>query len=243
MIISAEMSKSFEDVNKMNDAVIVARVEMNPSKLMSKLADAILGEVDRLVPYVGYKLTASLTSEDILKYLKTLTWMRCEHVQDAPDKAFAPYRNLYRRVEVPVLAYQLFIAMGNAFDKDYAIKFLPTYSIESKDVLSLQEMQQLSDIFLNLRTRGFASVTGMPNTREGELDFMAMCHVEEVVKSYRNSHPVYGFLAAFFAQQQLNEITGTMCRVVYGYDTDYAMYVQSIMQSLTAKQPEVGHEP
>lgn len=242
-MISGTLSAAFEDSKITNDAVIVARVEMNPSKLMSHLADAILGEIERLVPYVGYKPTAQLESKDILKYLKTLTWMRCEHVQAAPDKSFLPYRNLYRVVEVPVLAYQLFIAMGNAYDKDYAIKFLPTYSIESEDLLSLQEMQQLSDILLNIRTRGFASVSGMPNSRDGELDFMAMCHVEETVKSYRNSHPVYGFLAAFFAQQQLNQITGTMSRVIYGFDTDYELYITSVMRSLTAKQPEVGHEP
>jgi len=238
-MINSALSSAFKDVNTVNDASITVQVDVSPSKLMLKLSEGLMNEVTRLVPYAGYKPTADLSSEDILKYLKTLTWCRCQTTKDVQDKAFRPYRNLQKHLEVPVLAYQLFISMGVAFDRDYSIRFLPAYSIESADLLSPEEMSYVSDIFTALRRYGFASVVGMPVSREGELDFMAMCHVEEVVRSYRNSHPVYGFLASFFAQQHLNEITGTMCRIVYGYDSDYQWYISSLLATLKAEQPEV----
>jgi hypothetical protein len=243
-MISSTLEVAFQPKMNWRDATIAVRVQVTPSKLMSQLADGLMNEVWRLVPYSEYKPTADLTSEDILKYLKTLTWMRCRYVTSdfSEAKAFAEYRNLYHRVEVPALAYQLFLCVGEAYDRDYAIKFLPEYQIESSDLLSVEDMSNLSDLLVNLRTIGFASVTGMPHDREGELDFMAMSHVEELSRSYRNSHPVYGFLASFFAQQQLNEVTGTMCRVLYGYDSDYKLYVASLLRALSAKQPEVRNE-
>jgi len=238
-MINATLSAALQDAKKVSDATIVTQVEMRPSKLMDAMAVGLMNEVNRLVPYVGFKPTADLEVEDILKYLKTLTWIRCQTVKDVQPKEFIPYRNLKNHLEVPVLAYQLFLSIGVAYDRDYSIKFLPTYQIESADLLSPEEMSSMSDIFTILRSIGFASVVGMPSSREGELDFMAMCHVEEVVKSYRSTHPVYGFLASFFAQQQLNEITGTMCRIVYGYDSDYKLYITSLLAALKAEQPEV----
>lgn len=241
-MINTTLSKAVEDAKPMTEATIVTRVQMNPSKLMENLAEGLMYEVERLVPYSGYKPVADLESSDILKYLKTLTWIRCQATKDVSPKEYLPYRSLSRHVEVPVLAYQLFISIGEAYDKNFAIRFLPEYQIESADLLSPEELSSLSDIFLALRTTcGFASVKGMPSSREGELDFMAMCHVEQIVRSYRNTHPVYGFLASFFAQQTLNEVTGTMCRVVYGYDTDYKLYIRSLLATLKAEPPEVRH--
>jgi acyl-CoA synthetase (AMP-forming)/AMP-acid ligase II len=112
------------------------------------------------------------------------------------------------------------------------------YSIDSKEILSVDQMKEISDAFLTLRAIGFASVVGMPNERSGELGFMACCHVEEVVTSYKDSHPIYGFLASFFQQAQLNEITGLMCRIVYGYDSDYKLAVRRIISNVSAHQPK-----
>lgn len=234
MAINKTLEQAFDSQPKMNAAVIEVSVEMKPSKMMESLSKGLMSETIRLFPYAGNQLTNGLTSDDIHKYLKTLTWMRCQHVQGSLSKSFAPYRTLYKRVEVPTLAYQLFLAMGLAFDADYSIRFVPAYSIEGSELLSVDEMVEISNVFTNLRQIGFSTVVGMPKEVDGELDFMALCHVEEVVKGYRKSHPVYGFLASFFAQQELNVVTGTMCRIVYGYDTDYQMFISSLLASMKA---------
>jgi hypothetical protein len=237
-MITATLSSSFEDVNKVKEPVVTVTVEVSPSRLMTSLAEGLLAEIQRLIPYQGFKPTADLSVDDILKYVATLVWMRTCHVNSDQSKAYIPYRSMGKRVEVPALVYQMLICIGEAYDRDYSIRFLPRYSVDSGMLLSPDELLALSDILLSLRTIGFASVTGLPRDREGELDFMAMCHVAEVVRSYRDSHPVYGFLASFFAQKELNEVTGLMCRVVYGYDSDYRMYIREALRITEAVQPK-----
>jgi hypothetical protein len=226
-----------EDFKKARESYVTTTVDVTPSELLMEVARCVKSECDRLVPYAEYKPVASLSVEDIHKYFSTLTWMRCQHVQDATSKIYLAYRNLYKIVEVPTFIYQLMISIGEVLDSDYAIRFQPVYSVDSKELLSVEQMKQVSDVFLDLRSLGFSSVTGMPNDREGELGFMACCHVKGVVTSYKDSHPVYGFLAAFFKQQELNEITGLMSRIIYGYDSDYILAVRGILSSLKAHQP------
>jgi hypothetical protein len=221
----------------MKASTVKVAVQMEPSGLLSTVATELLRELNRLAPYSGYHDVADLEEGDILKYLSTLVWMRCKHVDIAEDKAYKKYKNLYYHLEVPVLPYQMLIAMGRAYDRDFNIEFCPEYSIDSSDLLSPDELLSLSNILRSLTQSGFQSVTGLPKERDGELDFMAMCHVKEEIVSYRDSHPVYGFLAAFFKQQELNEITGALCRVVYGYESDYNIYVSQIMTTLRSPRP------
>lgn len=232
MAISATLTSMFNDVKPMNDPTIRCNVEFVPSKLMDKLAQEILAEMKRIMPYVGYEDVSSLELEDIRKYLSTLVWMRCEYVSDSASKAFNAYRASYKYLAVPVVLSQMLLAIGRAYDRDFAISFMPTYTIEEDCLLSVAEMSALSDILRRMENNGLKLVYGLPNDLNGELDFMALCHVEGVVKGYRKSHPVYGFLAAFFEQKKLNEITGLMCRVFYGYAADYEMHVSRLFQAM-----------
>lgn len=241
-MITSNLQSAFNDLKNLKEATIVTRVDVTPSLLLEDVAKAALSELQRMAPYSGYTMISDLEFEDILKYFKTLVWLRCEDVKDVRSNSFKPYAGLMRHLEVPVLVYQLLIVIGNAMDFDYSISFKPEYSIESEDLLSPDEMLSLSTTFRSMREIGFASVTGLPRTKDGELDFMALCHVEGVVRGYRNSHPVYGFLAAFFEQKKFNEITGNMCRVIYGYDTDYRLYVNELMLKLKVDQPETSHD-
>lgn len=237
-MINSTLMSALNDNNKVREASITTKVEVTPTRLMSSLAEGIYAEILRLVPYSGYTPVEDLESGDILKYLKTLVWLRVQYVNHATSKALMEYKPLHRSLEVPVLAYQLLIAIGEAYDADYSIRFVPEYSAEGTELLSPKEMVAISNLFLSLRMNGFASVTGMPRETEGELAFMALSHVEDVVCGYRNDHPVYGFLAAFFCQQELNQVTGTMCRIIYGYDTDYELMIRGIMAKMSANPVE-----
>jgi len=232
VMVNNTFQSKFDDYKTMNEATVTVDVEMNPSKLMAKVADEISLDMSRIGSMTGIS-NIGVESEEILRYLKTLTAIRVSLVRGDQSKAMAGYNRLARYLSVPVMPYQALISMGIAIDRDYSIKFQPVYSIDSKDLLSPDDMERISDIMLRLEPNGFKIVQGVPRDVEGELDFMALSHVEDIVKGYRKSHPVYGFLAAFFAQHTLNEITGTMCRIVYGYESDYATYVTSLYQAMT----------
>jgi hypothetical protein len=123
--------------------------------------------------------------------------------------------------------------MGVAYDRDFSIEFKPEYSIEEAELLSPDEVLAVSNLFRGFEQSGLKLVQGLPSDPNGDLDFMALCHVEDFVVGYRKAHPVYGFLASFFNQQKLNDVTGMMCRVIYGYDTDYKVQISSLCQSIT----------
>lgn len=231
-MIDKTVTSMFNDDKLMNDATIKVKVEMNPSKLIDKLAEEINKDIERLTNFVGPS-SYSVESEDILKYLKTLTFLRVSIVNDELYANFKNYRSLAKHLAIPVLMEQCLIAIGVAYDRDFAIQFIPTYSIDSSDLLSPEEMESLSDVLRRLEPNGMKVVYGVPRAKEGELDFMALSHVEGEVRGYRRSHPVYGFLASFFAQKQLSETTGMMCRVLYGYETDYSLYVSRLYSALT----------
>lgn len=232
-MININLQSMFSDSKNLNVATVTVKVDMTPSKLMESLATEVLKELERIAPYAGYKDIADLEVEDIHKYLCTLVWMRCERVNE-PSKAFQGYKALQRTVAVPVMVYQLLVAIGLCHDRDFSIEFRPAYSISEKDLLAPDQVAAMSDIFARFEGNGMKVVYGLPKDITGELDFMALCHVEETVVGYRKSHPVYGFLASFFEQKKLNEVTGMMCRVVYGYDSDYKLQIAQIFRALNS---------
>lgn len=232
-MINTNLQSMFSDSKNLNVATVTVKVDMTPSKLMESLATEVLKELERIAPYAGYKDIADLEVEDIHKYLCTLVWMRCERVNE-PSKAFQGYKALQRTVAVPVMVYQLLVAIGLCHDRDFSIEFRPAYSISEKDLLAPDQVAAMSDIFARFEGNGMKVVYGLPKDITGELDFMALCHVEETVVGYRKSHPVYGFLASFFEQKKLNEVTGMMCRVVYGYDSDYKLQIAQIFRALNS---------
>lgn len=230
-MLNAQVQSMFNDSKEMNDATVIVNVEMNPSELMDCLADELLGELLRINPNVKIG-TEAVEKQDMYRYLVTLVWMRVNITSDAYDKSAQIYFKLNKALAVPVMAYQLLVMIGKAVDRDFSIEFRPTYSILETDLLDPMQMVAISDILTRMEPIGMKVVYGLPREKDGELDFMAMAHVGEVVKSYRHSHPVYGFYSAFFRQKQLNEITGSMCRVLYGYDSDYRLYIAKVFQQL-----------
>lgn len=234
MAISAKLTAMFDKQRTLPTSTVVSTVELTPSTLLEDMAKQVKLELERIAPYAGYSDVSELEVSDIHKYLKTLLWIRVCSVNQSEDKLFRDYKKVRPYVAVPVLMYQLLIAVGEAYDQDYAIKFIPAYSPTENDLLGVPELLALSDVMLRLESRGMKIVKGTPKDPSGELAFMALNHVEDTVLGYQKSHPVYGFLAAFFKQRQLNEITGTMCRIVYGYDTDYSVQLSIIFNSLNS---------
>jgi hypothetical protein len=236
-MLNSIVESMFKDVKPMNNPTVTVRVEMEPSGLMTSLAEGVVSEIERIASSSGQVSTLSIEVEDVLKAFKTLVFLRVNSVNHVGGKTMDSYRSVKKHFAVPVLVYQLLIPMGIAYDKDYSIEFVPETKIAGEDLLAPQEMMALSDAFRRLENYGFKVVYGIPESEEGELQFMAMAHVGEEVLSYRTKdHPVYAFLASFFRQQTLNEVTGMMCRILYGYESDYRFYINRLLSSINGGQ-------
>lgn len=231
-MLNAKLQSMFEDYKPTNVQTTEVLVSMDPSGMLADLAKCYVTELNRIAGAAGSHILEAVDDVRVKRYLNTLVWMRVNHSNSDRSQGYLKYRKILKRVAVPVVAYQLLVSIGQAVDRDYSIKFAPVVTIEGKELLSLEEMIELSDLFFVLQNSGFKLVSGVPQDVEGELDFMAMCHVEEAVLSYRKSHPVYGFLASFFKQQSLNHTTGLMCRILYGYDSDYRVNLGRLVASI-----------
>lgn len=231
-MISSTLVSQFNDLKPLNVATVKIAVEMNPSTMAEKLAKEIHTDMLRIASLTGVS-DLGVESDEILKYLKTLTFIRVGLVSDDRVKALSDYVKIAKHLAIPVMFYQCLIAMGVATDKDFSIQFYPVYSIDSADLLSPETMLEISDIMSRLEMNGLKLSFGVPMHSEGELDFMALTHVADEVLGYKRSHSLYGFLAAFFRQKEFNEVTGMMCRVLYGYESDFELYVTGIYRALS----------
>lgn len=231
-MLSSKMQSMFEDYKPVNEPTIIIKVEFRPGKLVEDLAQALLAELFRVAGPVGERALSEVDVEDIRKYLCTLSWMRRARVNALSNKSIDQYKRFYRSVACPVFWYQVLIGIGKATDRDYSVQFIPGTSISESDLLAPEEMLTLSDIMFRFQNYGFKVAAGIPMDEEGELDFMAMSHVEEVTLSYRKTHPVYGFLASFFASQEVSKALGALVRIKYGYDADYRVMLNRVVASV-----------
>lgn len=231
-MISTELQSKFNDFKTMNATTIKVVVNVDCSELESVVADKLLSEFVRMAPYANYSAISELDSKDIERYLKTLRWMRVCTVLGNTEKSFKEYRTLAKVVAVPVLEYQVLVSIGKAYDKDFNLEFSPACNVTEDDILSPAEMEAISSLFRQFENSGMKVVYGIPHAIEGDLDFMAMSHVGDEVVSYRRVHPVYGFLASFMRQKELNEVTGMMSRVVYGYESDYRYHIDALINAI-----------
>lgn len=230
--VKAALESELQDFKPSSAACVKVTVHFEKGKLIASLGSILYREFERMVNYANHPVLARLSEKDIQSYLCTLMYLRIAKASSTEDKTTIGYRPYYRTYAVPVLFYQLLVSIGVCYDRDYNLEFVPAYTIEQEDLLSPQRMKEISDEFRAFEDRGMKIVGGLPKDPSGELDLMAMCHVTDEVVSYRKSHPVYGFLAAFLAEKELNQITGTMCRIVYGYETDYEARLRILMNAI-----------
>lgn len=230
-MFNSKIQSLFDDYKPMNEPTIVVKVDFQPGKLVEDLSKVLLNELYRVAGPVGERMLSDVDAEDIRKYLCTLSWMRRVHSVGLSDNVTRQYQQFTRSAAVPVLWYQVLIGIGKAMDRDYSIQFIPGTSINESDLLGPAEMRIISDLMFSFQNHGFKVVAGIPRGEEGELDFMAMAHVEEMMLSYRKSHPVYGFLASFFATKEVSNALGALVRIRYGYDSDYAVMISRVVAS------------
>jgi len=231
-MFNEKMQSMFHDFKPVNEPTIEITVEFKPSKMVEDLAHALMYELVRVAGPTGEFMLRDLDVESIRRYLCTLSWLRRTRAAGLNNSTTVLYRSLSRSAACPVIWYQVLLGIGVAMDRDYSIRFVPGTSISESDLLAPEEMQTISDIMFSLQNNGFKVVAGVPQSEEGELDFMAMSHVEELVLGYRKSHPVYGFMASFFATKEVSHALGALVRIRYGYDSDYRVLLTKVVASV-----------
>jgi len=231
-VINDKMQSMFNDFNQVNEPTLRITVNFVGSSMVDALAETLRREMIRVAGFAGETILHGLTVDGIRRYLTTLSWMRCVRVAGISNKTTLAYRQFTRSIATPVIWYQVLIGIGKAYDRDYSIEFVPGTSISESDLLAPEEMQMISDLMFSLQNNGFKVVAGIPLDEEGELDFMAMAHVEETVLSYRKTHPVYGFLASFFASEEVSKALGALVRIKYGFDSDYRVMLSRVVASM-----------
>jgi len=229
---SEEMKGMFEAYKTTNRPTLEILVQLRPTDMVKDLAHCYFAELHRIAGVSGTKLLEAYDVEDVRKYIATLIWMRCCRSVGEYSKMYSPYASMSKNIAVPVLVMGLLIQIGPAYDADYSIRFLPDTTISSNDLLEPDSMRRLSNLFFSLQNNGFKLVAGIPLGQEGELAFMAMIHLQSEVLSYKKSHPVYGFYASFCKQETLNEVTGNMSRILYGYDSDYHAILWQLVSAI-----------
>lgn len=221
-----QIARLFEDVPAIPESTIQVKVEFNTdSELLSLLGKKYYQEMLRIgdgrVPGLD-----EITAELLTKYFKTLLYMRIAWVNSELGDA---YRRVYNHLSIPVLMYHVLIPIGEARDKEFGIKFIPTITIDDSELLSVEELVLISDVMLRMENLGLAQEQGIPRDFEGELDYMAMVTVQNKILSYRQSHPVFAFLSSFVRKRRLDDRLGGVTRLFYGTEADFELQIQRVI--------------
>lgn len=201
-------------------------VKLEPSELILDMAKLENLEMQRVMRFTTSDVILSV--EDIGKYFHTILWLRVLQVNH--DKKIAQYAFANHSLNVPVRLVQILLSMGEAVDRDYGIRFMPSMDIDASKQLSPDELRELSDKISVLIPEGYLVVeTGLPTSTLGELGFMACLLVQdEKIYSYRKDHPVYGFVASFFRSELVSKAFEIDYRMYYGSVQDYRAMLSRI---------------
>lgn len=208
------------------ESMTVQVIKLSPSELVADMAGLENLEMQRVMRFTASKVI--LSSEDIEKYFNTILWLRVLQVNR--DKRLKPYAYANHSLNIPVRLVQILLSMGEAVDRDYGIRFVPSMDITAEMLLSPAELREYSDRISAMIPEGYLVVeTGLPTSTLGELGFMACLLVQdEKIHSYRKDHPVYGFIASFFKSELISKAFEMDYRMYYGSVEDYRAMLSRI---------------
>jgi hypothetical protein len=203
-------------------------VKIKPSKMLISLANEYDSEVDRITRF----LPSGDLNIDFPRYLKTLMHL---HILRCTNGRLGDYNNFLRgNVYIPAAFVVVMLQIGQVTDRDYGLIFTPVSEIDSKDLMSPSELERTSLDLLALESFGLKLAHRMPSTQEsGSLGSMGASLVESgEVLSYRQDHPVYGFVTAMMSISATEEILGLKAlRVKYGSESHYLSLISAFAQA------------
>lgn len=214
-----------QDLNDQTSAIdmIRVKVDLTPSDLFTDLASAYYVEVERVTRFETK--VSTISEESMLKYFQTLLYF---HVQNMTSRVPLEYNKVKFNAIIPTPIYTLLTQIGEVTDKNFGLRFVPSFEIDIKALLSPSEMIEFGYELLRMENLGLKLTTnGLPGHDSGELGFMGAYAYENEVRSYRHDNPVYGFYASMFKTNGIEQALGFKAlRVRYGYVDHYKSLMQ-----------------
>lgn len=214
-------------------------VKLQPTGMIDVLAKQYSKEIERILSVKGGSVAVDLSEKALLKYFTTALYMRVIQVTDAhAPKGCEWFRVAARSFSNLIVFANLLVQVGVAVDKEYGLKFIPSFEPDATNLLTGAEFMEMSDTFLQLESHGLKIVMGLPADKVGSLPFMACEYFEsdDSIRSYRREHPVFGFYAAFFRNIQAEEMLAGPKRIIYGYRQQYEMYISEMVSVAHARR-------
>lgn len=240
-LVDGEMLKFAESAfgNPLSLPMAKVTVKLEPTGMIDVLSAKYAKEIERILSVKGGSVSIDLSEKVLLKYFTTALYMRVIDCTDArTPKGFEWFRSQTRSFTNLVVFANLLVQVGVAVDKEYGLKFVPTFEPELSDLLSFEEFTEISDTLSQLEDHGLKSVVGLPSDKSGSLAFMACEYFEsdDSIRSYRREHPVFGFYAAFFRNIQVESMVAGPKRIIYGYRSQYEMYISEMVSVAHARR-------
>lgn len=207
------------------------KVALEPNDLLEDIAKAYSKEISRISRFEIKKV--ELDEETVLKFFKTMLFL---HISNCNGDFHRDYRVIKNNAVIPALLTNIMLQIGETIDHDFGLKFQPIYEIDSIDMLSVSQLQDIFDEFLLIERLGLKLTTaGFPNPKEcGTLGFMGCQLVSNGdVLSYRHDSPVFGFFKAMFNTNALEEALGLKAlRIRYGSFETYKTLVRTFVNEV-----------
>lgn len=157
-------------------------------------------EVEEMKRVTRYQQNAELPEvEDMERYLKTLIHVRVLQVTD--PRQLKEYKSSTYSARVPARVSLLLDNIGEAYDFESNIRFIPTYSIDSDNLMSPEEIVEMSLLMERYLAEGYTTIQGIKKDKTGSIYLMSKLVVNtpdnlQKVLSYRKDNPVYAFFAS-----------------------------------------------
>lgn len=189
--------------------------------IVSKFSKAYYSALSRKANVKGARF--DLTIDEIEKYLNSLLVLRINITNGNRVNRF-----ITNQLNIPALFGLTLLQIGRVFDKDFGISLEPKVS-DSIQVLSEEELIDISLKFQIFEDFGFELVRGIPKEITGSPDFMYFSFSEDsILRHNKEAHPGYAVLAAFFELKQLDSVLTH--RISYGLIEEYAMTLQTLIE-------------
>lgn len=220
-------------------------VKVNNSKLISRVAEWEIREMERITRYASNIDIPSV--EDMTKYLKNVLYMRVQKVSGA--KIEQSFKHIFRDLYLPARWYTLLDNLGEAHDMQSNIKFFPAYSIEAVDVLTADQMIEISEQLQAIKMDGYSCEKGIPQHTEGSVEMMAKVALAEgqaldTIRGMRSDNPVFAFFANLF-QMEVIDLTyadlDKMYRVEYSAPSVYSANLRDYWSSVASKKQDASN--
>lgn len=204
-------------------------VSLEPTGLIDDYAAIYAEEAGRIAKFQGGSV--ALAKDELQQYFATLLWMRVNHVERSYPKGTEGYRAIAHGLAVPVL-YHAFLGMiGIAMDRERGLEFHPAVTIDSKSLMSPDQLTDTSRKLKFLENKGLAIITtGIPKDGNGDEYVMGLVLLEGEIRGYRSGHPVHGFFASFVRAKWREDVLGaTAFRIKYGSLVHYRSVLDTLL--------------